>query len=307
MKLVFNDTDISGSVQFAGCIYTDCVSSRADNVEIRFADPNELWRIWVPKKGDLFEVSSGTLRSGKMYVTDCHALDHSFVLRGAATPPASLAAASESWENIRFSELVARLASQIGMSADCAGVPDTIFARVDRSAMTVPGLLSSLCLLNSFGLKAFDGKFIFINEKVHEQSSPVASFGSGQYSSPAFMTSDAGLMRESVVKHLGDDGKTILGRWEDVAISGGTIVQTIAVASQGEAQRYAKGLLRWANRNETTGSVTVDEATGLAAGNVVGINGFGGFSANYYIDRAVHDLVGRKVCLNLRQPIRGDY
>ena len=310
MELLYNGVDIAPSVKIDACKYTDCASDRADSVELIFPDADGLWRLWKPVKGDTFEVRSGSITSGKMYVSEIKTPSlNNFVIIGSATPAASLVEASESWENIRLSELTQRLAAEIGMTVDVTGIADLAYARMERDRMTVPGMLEWLAMLESLGMKAYDGRFIFIDEVQLELAEPVLTFGPGAFSSPKFSSSDLGLKHSATVRFVTDDGQTLTGTWTDAAIAGGQIIREIPVSSAGVAERFAKGLLRTFNRSETTGRITVaaDQASPLAAGNTIGIASFGCWDGTYYVDRIAHDLLHGDMQLHLRRPIGRDY
>jgi phage protein D len=308
IELIYEGKDINleADVAVTGCVYTDCVHGRADSVRIAFSDAQKLWRLWAPQKGDAFEVRQGAIRSGKMYVSKLIARENTFVLAGSATPLSALGAASESWENIRLSELVSRMAAQVGMTAELSGVPDRLYARFDRVAATVPAAIQFLCRRESAALKAFDGRFLLLNERKLEQAGPVACLKPEDMTAPEFGTSDAGLLHEVTVQYVGANGQ-ITGRWADGRIAGGTLAVETPVSSQGEAERFARGFLRAANRRETAGAVTVLYDDGIAAGNVVEIQNYGSFSGRYCIDSVRHDMLNLRMRLGLRKPIQGDY
>ena len=90
-----------------------------------------------------------------MYISEIQTPSIStFVIKGSATPATALAEASESWENIRLSELAHRLAMQIGMTVDATNIIDEVYDRMERDRQTVPGMLQMLATLESLGMKA---------------------------------------------------------------------------------------------------------------------------------------------------------
>jgi len=308
IELTYEETDINleSDVAITGCVYTDCVHGRADSVRVAFSDAQKLWRLWAPQKGDVFEVKQGAIRTGKMYVSGMATQENAFIMAGCATPLKALGTSSESWENIRLSELVSRMASQIGMTAELLDVPDRLYARFGRMNMNVPAAIQFLCKRESAALKAFDGRFLLLNEKQLEQADPVAYLKPVDMTKPEFGTSDGGLLHEVTVQYVGGAGQ-ITGRWADDQIDGGSLIVETPVSSQGEAERFSKGFLRAANRRETFGAATVIYDDGIAAGNVIEVQDYGSFSGRYYVDGVRHDMLNLRMRLDLRRPIEGDY
>ncbi len=65
---------------------------------------------------------------------------------------------------------------------------------------------------------------------------------------------------------------------------------TQAVSSVADAERVAKAELREQNQGETTLSFTLMGNTGIFAGQVCSLSGFGDFDGRYHIDQAVHKV-----------------
>jgi len=308
IELIYEGADINleTDVAITGCGYSDCVHGRADSVRVRFSDAQKLWRLWEPKKGDAFEVKQGAIRTGKMFVSGVGTRENMFILTGSATPLLALGTATESWENIRLSELVTRMAEQVGMTAELLDVSDRLYARFDRMNTTIPAAVDFLCRRESAALKAFDGRFILLNEKRLEQADPVAIIRPEDMTKPEFGISDRPLLRDVTVQYVSGSGQ-IRGRWSDSKINGGSLIVDTPVSSQGEAERFAKGFLRAANRRETFGAVTLIYDDGIAAGNVIEVRDYGSFSGRYYVDGVRHDMTNERMRLSLRRPIEGDY
>ena len=77
------------------------------------------------------------------------------------------------------------------------------------------------------------------------------------------------------------------------------------VTNIGEAQRFAKGLTRQANRRAAmiTGSILLD--CSLAGGSTVRVSGLGTADGTYMVDEAEHILTAGITSLRLRRKLEG--
>jgi hypothetical protein len=76
-------------------------------------------------------------------------------------------------------------------------------------------------------------------------------------------------------------------------------------ANYGEAERFAKGLLRYANKNETYGEIKTRLDLEVTAGNTIRLEGFGSFSGKYFIYNCMQQLLFDKTILKIRKVLEG--
>lgn len=79
------------------------------------------------------------------------------------------------------------------------------------------------------------------------------------------------------------------------------IVSDYPVFSTGEAQRFAKNLLRSANKMGALGEISIDLDVSITAGNTIMIAGMGMSDGKYFIDTAYPSFTDGVSRLNLHR------
>lgn len=82
-------------------------------------------------------------------------------------------------------------------------------------------------------------------------------------------------------------------------------VNDVFLSSMDEAARFAKGLLRKANRKREMLSGSVELDLSLAAGSLIDVSGVGTADGRYMADQVEHNFTSGKSALQLRKILRG--
>ena len=90
----------------------------------------------------------------------------------------------------------------------------------------------------------------------------------------------------------------------DANTVGGTIQRTEMVSDDGEAQRFAWGALRMANKWRRVGVFALNQMTNLAAGSTVALSGFpGSDNGAWFVYQTVYDAMQDKMRVYVRRPL----
>ncbi|MBO0555667.1 hypothetical protein EXQ41_06330 [Clostridium botulinum] len=163
--------------------------------------------------------------------------------------------------------------------------------------------LNWLCILESFNLKICNGKAIIYDEKTLESFKSIKTFNEDDFISDySFDTISNGLYGSCLIKHFGEK---LINHKVSINNIGPTLQKDIKVNNLGEAERFGKGLLRYTNKNETTGTFYIKLDTSLAAGNTINIKDLGYFNGKYFINSAKHILTQNKSYLSIRKVLEG--
>lgn len=301
MNILINGVDVTASVQPNVLQVSDYAGGRPDDMQIVFADPDGLWSKWQPAKNDTLQVRDHTFDSGVMYVDQIGQRPGRFELKALSIPQAAKTSRSQAWENVRFLELAVQVAARYGMEVHTGQVANHLYARVDQQEEPDFAFLRQRCLLEGYMLKITNNALVIQNEAGEGAQTEVTvirlSDIIGDYD---FADKSTDIFGASQVI----DGP-IKGSFVAPDVTGSTLRDFRHVSSQAEADRWAKGLLRAANKYRVAGKMTLTLRPGLAAGSVVRVQDVGYFDGLFIIDRIVHDWMANQSRLTIRKVLEG--
>lgn len=306
MKLIYEGTDITNSVEIKKADIHDNAGGVADSINLSFADTQGLWSQWKPQKGESIELQQDSFSSGKMFIRLWKQKPGEFLLQASSIPLSISTNNTRSWENIRFLKLAQDLAQNSGLSLQVYSVTDWNYDWVDQVEERDIKLLSRLCIREGYRLKISDGKAIIYGERDMEQIEPAAIiYKHDMIGAYEFTSSTDKLKSSCIIRYMDMSGSVLQHRQTVQGVSGGTLKINERVGNLGEAERFSKAYLRYVNKFETTGYVTIKLNTRLAAGNTIGVQGVGLADGKYFIEKAIHKILSNKTVLTLRKPLEG--
>jgi hypothetical protein len=305
--LIYEGKDITGAVNIKSADIYDNAGGVADKTELVFADAESLWSKWKPAKGHKLIIKNQGFSSGLMYVDEWYQSRGLFRLKAISTPLSSKTTKTRSWENIRFLKLASDIAQNQGLTLQTFNITDWLYERADQVDKTDLEFLNERCILEGYCLKITDGKAVIYNEALQENESPVKTiYRSSFIGDYDFHSISNGLYSGCIVRHMTEKGELIKHEFMPVAAPCGPVLKKdIPLNNQGEAERYAKGFLRYSNKHETVGLIKIKLDMNIAAGNMVRIADVGMADGNYFIDRIIPKLTSDISILNLRKPLEG--
>ena len=222
---------------------------------------------------------------------------------------------SKTWENISVRKVANDIAWENGMKLfwDCDDNPD--IDKLEQNDESDLSVLQKVCDDAGFALKITTDTIIVFDEAKYEQADPVIEiyhpgtntiadvaeadgtptpdriFHSTGYS---FKTKIRDVYKKCHIKYTNDQDKSVIeSTFTDPNKSNGATLEIHQqVTSQAEADRLAKKKLREKNRDECTGSYSLDGCQFLCAGETIEMIGFGVFSGRYIVTQAKHDISG---------------
>lgn len=307
MKLIYKGVDITDKVKIIGTEMTDTAGGASDSVEVILSDTEKLWRQWGPEKGDMFEVNEGGFTSGTMYIHFIQDSSGKFIIKGRSIPPKSKTANTRSWENVGFKNMAGDIANSYGFTLATYGISDWFYDRVDQVNEPDFKFLSDRGVLESCCLKVHNKKIIIYSEPYMEALDPVLTLTPEDLiGDPLLTTTAEGLFSSCSVKYLDKANQLISYIFApDAAPAGPELKINIKVANFGEAERFTKGLLRHANKNETIGNIFLKLNLELAAGNTIRLTNMGSFSGKYFIYNCGQKLLSDRTNLHIRRVLEG--
>ncbi len=272
-----------------------------------FSDTDGLWSKWKPAKNDKVQVKENGFDTGLMFIDELSQSAGVCGIKALSIPQTSKTTRSQGWEKVRFLEIAAEIATRYGFKLQTYNVSNHLYERIDQQEAADFAFLADLCMLEGYSLKINDQTVVIYDEATEErkQADPKLSIiGEGLINGNfEFLDKSTDIYQKCLIRSNGHI--YIEGEFSAPDIFGATIKRNIYASNQGEANRWAKGVLRSYNKLAVMGSMTINLNTNYAAGTCLSVRDIGMFDGKYFIHRLVHDLINNKTKLTLRKPLEG--
>jgi len=304
MQIIYKGVNIYDDISVNECFHDMHAASRSDELLIRFNDTNHVWDGWSPGNEDDIKVVDGAAQTGKMWVESVKPENGLMALRAYSIPPTAKDKSSKSWENVKLLQLGQEIADRHGLAFESYDVTDQLYEYVRQDNLPDFLFLEQRCALEGVAFLVFDGTLVMYGEAALEGKAPAGTIE---------VTADSKFQ-------YNDNAAAAYGKCEVVngnitgvfsAASGSSKllhkVLQIRMSSQAEANRFAAGLLRYENKNTTTGELPTGILRDYAAGSVVNIKtaGAGSWDGPAFIYRIRHDYVTETSKIFFRKPLEG--
>lgn len=305
MKLFYNGTDIYNDVSVNYCVHEMYAEKQADTLVIRFNDPKGVWSKWQPAAGDTMRLTEGASDTGKMFLHSIKSENGLFTLRALSMPPSGKTKKSKSWEGVRFLQLANEISGNHGLTFKNYGCADQVYPFLFQDNETDFELFSRLCTFEGCQMLIYDGNLMAYNEQYIEGRPAAGSLEVGENGVFAYQDNRSrqyGSCEVNVGKYS--------GKFKAPGVSSPAILRpekTIQVNSNAEAARFAKGLLREANKYGRTGQFSKSLLPGYAAASMLKLKSTkaSAWDGTVFIYKVRHDFVANKSTLYFREPLEG--
>lgn len=244
IQIFYNDVDITDSVSVNRCYHDMYAGGRSDTLFLRVNDAKHLWDSWAPAAGDEIRVDYGTISTGTMFVSDAIPQNGYFDITAQAAPKSGFDRQNKAWQKVRLLQIGAEIAKRNGLSFHSYGVEDRLYSYLAQADGDLH-FLNRLARLEGCAVLVYDRKLVLYSERYMEALEPSESLDitiDGDYK---YQDRSANLYGSCTVEsgmYSGsfsvDNGSSRLLMPEN----------TPGVGSNEEASRFAKNLLRYANK-----------------------------------------------------------
>lgn len=302
MQLFFRGVDIAPRVGISQASIIDSAGGQLDSVEVVFADPEGLWSGWDPQLGDSIRLAQDGFDSGECFVDQRGQRQGLYILRGLSAPEGVKSRRSRSWERVTLLQLAGDVASAHGLTLAPYNVQDQTYDWVDQIGQGDLEFLAARCALEGVAVKVNNKKLILYGEAAMESMAPVRTIRKRDiWGELEYLDDQSGSCSGCVVSYGGISGEFAVPGGTGPLLSRGDLY----VTNIGEAQRFAKGLARQANRRGKILSGTIQMDLTLAAGSMVRVTEVGTADGLYMINEAEHLLTEGLTSLRLRKRLEG--
>lgn len=305
MNLYYNGTDIYNDVSVNYCVHEMHAEKQADTLVIRFNDPKGVWSKWNPAAGDVMRFKEGASDTGKMFIHSMKPENGLFTLRAMSMPPSGATKKSKSWEGVRFLQLANEIAGNHGLTFQNYGCADQVYPYLRQNNETDFALFSRVCMLEGCQMLIYDGKLLAYNEQYIEGQTPAGTLEVDENGNFSYQDNRARCYGSCEVSSGSYSGKFKAPNTTATAVL--RPETAIPVTSNAEAARFAKGLLRNANKYGHTGQFSKALLTGYAAASLLKLKTTkaSAWDGTVFVYKVRHDFVGNKSTLYFREPLEG--
>ena len=305
MKLYYEGVDIAENVSLNRCEHETFAEGRSDQLLLRFNDAAGLWNSWKPVRGEKVRLVDGANDTGVMYVTSIRPENGLFTLRAMSMPLSGENVNSRSWEDVRLLQIGQDIAAKHGLTFKTYGVTDRTYSYIKQERQTDFEFLHRRCQLEGCAMLIYDGTLVMYDEHKMEEQKAADTITIGSDGRFTFYDDSAQTFGSAVVVSGG-----FRGTYTDAKANDGRILRPkteIECTSNTEAARFARGLLRAANKNARTGYFRRRLTREIAAASVINIEAekASSWDGKIFVTRTRHDFLTGETKIFFRKPLEG--
>ena len=302
-KVIYEGVDIYPDVSVGRCWCDGRAWGGLDALTVDFGDTRNRWDSWRPAPGDSIAVEDGAARTGRMLVSSVVPQSSRFTVTAYPAPREMRERRCRSWERVRLFQLVGEVAQRHGLTYQTYGLENFEYQYVEQDNESDLQFLDRRLTYEGAAMVVYDGKIICYSGPWAEQQDMAGSLEVVPGVDYEF--------RDDSARSYGacrcTDGTT-----EGVftAGDGKTLLQVVPerISNVAEAERWAKGLLRKANREAVKLTVKTDSMLRqYAAGSVIDLDATAAasWSGKAFVSRMRHDHYDNRCKIWLTKPLGG--
>lgn len=305
MKLIYEGVDIYPEVSVHRCFHDMYAEKQSDELLLKLNDTRQLWDVWSPKKGDTIAIEDGAAKTGKMFVESIVPESGIVTLRAYSMPQSVKEKRSKAWERVKFLQLAQEIADRHGLTLETYGITDQTYDYVEQNNLPDFAFFQQRCTLESAAFLVYDGKLVIYDEATMEAEAPADTITITPASDFEYRDEEANAYGRAEAVNGGLTGTFTAPGGSDKLLRK---ILPLRMTGQSEADRFAKGLLRDANKAAVVGTLwTGSMLRNYAPGSVVNLEteGVKSWNGTAFISRIRHDYVKTRSKVYLRKPLEG--
>lgn len=263
IKVTYKGVDVTSDISINRCIHDMYAAGQADTLDIRFNDAAKLWDGWAPAVGDEIRIDYGPASTGTMFVRSCIAENGLYTIKAMSAPPSAMEVTNKAWSQVRLLQIGKEIAGRHGLAFQSYNVTDQLFPYLLQAKSDV-AFLHRVAVQEGCGFLVYDKALVLYGAAAMEAVAPVESLELPLDGDYRYSDARAKLYGSCIVESGDYSGKFDAGNGVSRILR--PVCGDMTIGSNAEAERYAKNLLRDANKDGQTGYVrTAGVAAGYAA------------------------------------------
>jgi phage protein D len=305
MKIIYEGVDIYPDVSLNSCTHEMYAAGKSDKLTVKFNDTRQLWDVWEPEAEQSIEIQDGTAGTGKMFVKSILPENGLITLTALSCPPQAYDVNNKSWEKATLHQLINDIANNNHLTAELHGVENQAYSYVKQEQQSDIAFIHDRLMLESCACLIYNGKLVAYSEPYMESIAPKETLELTKDTNYEYLD-NAGQAYKSVNVYCG----TLTGAFSAPDGTGGRTLRTTIttqVGAEAEANRFARGILRNANKSTHTGIIWHDFTPQTAPGSTIKIktNGAASWDGAAFVYRVRHDYIKKTSKLFFRKPLEG--
>lgn len=262
IQISYQGTDITDNVSINRCVHDMYAEGRADTLFLRVNDVVGMWDTWQPKPGDEMSVQYGAAKTGKMLVTECSPTNGLYTIKALSVPASYRERSNKAWKKVKLLQIGREVANRHGLGFQSYGVTDYLYEYILQENETDFSFLNQRCILEGCAFLVYDGTLTMYSQAYMESRT------ASEYID---LSIDADFEFKDRSTHGYGVCELECGTYSGSFSAGNGLSSTLRpvlpmfIGSNDEAGRFAKNLLREANKGMKTGYIRTPVLTGYAA------------------------------------------
>ena len=304
IKLTYKGVDITSRVSINRCYHDMYADGRSDELHLRVNDTEMLWDTWAPAVGDEIRVDYGSISTGIMFVASATPLNGVYDIVAQSAPASGFEVHSKAWKKVRLLQLGEEIASRHGLAFSSFGVADVLYPYKKQSNESDFAFFHRVARLEGCAFLVYDKKLVLYSEAYMEAQEPtevldVTIDGAYRYTDKRERLYGSCVIQCGLYsgEYAVENGSSRVLRPENVP----------AASSNTEAIRFAKNLLRAANKGCCGGFVRSRILPGYAAASTIELKNARApsWDGAVFLDHIRNDYGAGRSKLFFRRPLEG--
>lgn len=304
IRITYQGTDITSSVAISRCYHDMYAAAQSDTLRLRINDAENVWDKWGPAIGDEIAIDYGTIGTGTMFVTAATPMNGVYDISAQAAPASGYEARDKAWSKVRLLQIGQEIAGRNGLGFTSYGVTDQLYAYILQSNESDFRFLHRRAKLEGCAFLVYNKTLILYNEAYMEAQAASETLKVTEDGDYRYIDNRAELYGSCLIENGQYTG--------NFSVSNGAsrVLKPPAdfyVGSNAEAARYAKGLLRAANKGCYGGFVRTRIMPGYAAASTVTLSNVRApsWDGKVFLDHVRNDYSLGKSKVFFRRPLEG--
>lgn len=295
--ITYNGVDITGKVYASEVTHEMYAGGHPDTLAITFRDDRHLWAGWEPRIGDTITYQNEGVSTGLMYIYDIDISNLEIRLFAYSLPTALKTRYTKAWEEVYLSQIFGELSEE----SEIKWIED-VWYKYKQCNTKISSFLNTTAELEAAVFVCYNGKAMMINEAVLEAQEPSCDIYSN--GSSITVSDRRAQMYDGCIVQSGEYSGVF-------RVSSGERIYRpdvdIPCYSDAEAIRYAKGLLRMANKQMYSIRLQHTLLPKLSAGICVNLvnDKMAEHKGRMYVYRIRHEYHRNITTMFLRKPLEG--